>query len=128
MTAIAKSGFLPENLDFTAKKQNLRDAHGPAYARMLSSLPYSSFDDALASACCRSGVWLKRVNPAFTSLIGRVKFASRYGLGVHAAAALSIARRAMGASEKSQRLAAAMSLFPGLQGSRADMYGRRGEG
>ncbi|MCZ7861207.1 hypothetical protein O9X98_07275 [Agrobacterium salinitolerans] len=89
-----------ENLDFAKKKQNLRDAHGPAYARMLSSLAYSSFDAALASACCRSGVWLRRVNPAFTSLIGRVKFAPRYGLSVHAAAALSIARRAMGASER----------------------------
>ena len=89
-----------EDLDFTAKKQNLRDAHGPAYARMLSSLAYSSFDAALASACCRSGVWLRRVNPAFTSLIGRAKFAPRYGLSVHAAAALSIARRAMGASER----------------------------
>ncbi|MCV9965120.1 Atg14 domain-containing protein [Pararhizobium sp. BT-229] len=89
-----------ENLDFTAKKQRLRDDHGPAYARMLSSLAYSSFDAALASACCRSGVWLKRINPAFTSLIGRVKFAPRYGLSVHAAAALSIARRAMGASER----------------------------
>lgn len=89
-----------ESLDFTAKKQRLRDDHGPAYARMLSSLAYSSFDSALASACCRAGVWLKRVNPAFTSLIGRVKFAPRYGLSMHAAAALSIARRAMGASER----------------------------
>jgi IS605 OrfB family transposase len=89
-----------EILDFADKKRRLRDDHGPAFARMLSSLAYSSFDAALASACCRSGVHLKRVNPAFTSLIGRVKFAPRYGLSIHAAAALSIARRAMGASER----------------------------
>ncbi|MCZ7861151.1 hypothetical protein O9X98_06995 [Agrobacterium salinitolerans] len=103
IAAIAVEHDVPvasENLDFTDKKRRLRDAHGPAYARMLSSLAYSSFDTALASACCRSGVWLKRVNPAFTSLIGRAKFAPRYGLSVHAAAALSIARRAMGASER----------------------------
>jgi IS605 OrfB family transposase len=100
---IAKEHDVPvasESLDFTKKKQSLRDAHGPAYARMLSSLAYSSFDAALASACCRNGIHLRRVNPAFTSLIGRVKFAPRYGLSVHAAAALSIARRAMGASER----------------------------
>jgi IS605 OrfB family transposase len=100
---LAKEHDVPvaaEMLDFADKKRRLRDDHGPAYARMLSSLAYSSFDAALASACCRSGVWLKRVNPAYTSLIGRVKFAPRYGLSIHAAAALSIARRAMGASER----------------------------
>jgi IS605 OrfB family transposase len=100
---LAKQHDVPvasEDLDFTDKKRRLREDHGPAYGRMLSSLAYSSFDAALASACCRAGVWLKRVNPAFTSLIGRVKFAPRYGLSVHAAAALSIARRAMGASER----------------------------
>lgn len=103
IAAIAAEYDVPvasENLDFTEKKKRLRDAHGPAYARMLSSLAYSSFDAALASACCRGGVHLRRVNPAYTSLIGRVKFAPRYGLSIHAAAALSIARRAMGASER----------------------------
>jgi hypothetical protein len=89
-----------EKLDFSRKKEQLRSDDGPAYARMLSSFAYASFDAALASACCRSGVWLRRVEPAFTSLIGRTKFASRYGLSVHAAAALAIARRAMGLSER----------------------------
>jgi hypothetical protein len=73
---------------------------GNEYARMLSSFAYASFDAALASACCRSGVWLRRVEPAFTSLIGRTCFATRYGLTTHAAAALAIARRAMGLSER----------------------------
>ncbi|OAD19997.1 hypothetical protein THIOM_004328 [Candidatus Thiomargarita nelsonii] len=36
---------------------------------------------------------LYKVNPAFTSVIGRVKYASRYGLTVHHAAALVIALR-----------------------------------
>jgi hypothetical protein len=89
-----------EKLDFSRNKEQLRSDDGPAYARMLSSFAYASFDAALASACCRSGVWLRRVEPAFTSLIGRTKFASRYGMSVHAAAALAIARRAMGLSER----------------------------
>jgi IS605 OrfB family transposase len=88
-----------ESLDFSRKKAQLTSDTGPRYARMLSSLAYSSFHRALASACARSSIHLKLVNPAFTSLIGRTKFAHRYGLSVHAAAALTIARRAMGFSE-----------------------------
>ncbi len=89
-----------EMLDFAKKKAQIRADDGPSYARMLSSFAYASFDAALASACCRSGVWLRRVNPAFTSLIGRTCHAARYGMTVHAAAALAIARRAMGLSER----------------------------
>jgi hypothetical protein len=48
-------------------------------------------------------VALRRVNPAYTSIIGRVKFARRYGLSVHEAASVTIARRAMGYSEKLPR-------------------------
>ena len=89
-----------EKLDFAVKKARLTTYDGPRRARMLSSFAYSSFDAALHSACRRAGVWHSRVNPAYTSLIGLVKFARRYGLSVHLAAALSIARRGMGHSER----------------------------
>ena len=88
-----------EKLDFARKKRDLKAQDGAKYARMLSSLVYNSFDAALASACARNRVAHRRVNPAYTSLIGRVKFARRYGLSVHTAAAVSIARRAMELSE-----------------------------
>lgn len=55
---------------------------------------------ALRSALVRAGVRHVRVNPAYTSLIRRVKFARPYGLSTHAAASLSIGRRAMGLSER----------------------------
>ena len=58
---------------------------------------------AITSACARNGVALSRVNPAYTSIIGRVKFALRYGLSVHEAASVTIARRAMGNSERLPR-------------------------
>ncbi len=73
-----------EKLDFAKKKAALKDSNDPRYARMLSSFAYSAFDSALASACYRRGVAHRRVNPAYTSIIGRVKFARRYGLSVHA--------------------------------------------
>lgn len=38
------------------------------------------------------------VNPAYTSVIGRVKYAKRLGIFEHLAAALSIGRRSMGYS------------------------------
>jgi IS605 OrfB family transposase len=80
--------FVSEKLDFSKKKTALKDSNDPLYARMLSSFAYSAFDAALASACYRRGVAHRRVNPAYTSIIGRVKFARRYGLSVHAAAPL----------------------------------------
>ena len=96
-------GCLPvvsERLDFSGKKARITADDGARYARMLSSFAYSSFDAALASALRRAGIVHWRVNPAFTSIIGRVKFARRYGLSVHAAAALCIARRAVQFSER----------------------------
>ena len=45
----------------------------------------------------------KQVNPAFSSVIGRVKFMERYGLSVHQAAALVLARRLLGCSERVPR-------------------------
>ena len=67
---------------------------------MLSSFVYSSFGETMARVCVRRSIKLILVNPAYTSLIGRVNFAPRYGSSVHAAAALAIARRAMALSER----------------------------
>jgi len=88
-----------ESLDFARRKAELESCKGRRYARMLSSFAYSQFNEALERACVRRSVRLVRVNPAYTSIIGSVKYACRYGLSVHAAAALSIARRGMGMSE-----------------------------
>ena len=51
----------------------------------------------------RQGVEVHQVNPAFSSVIGRVKFMERYGLTVHQAAALVLARRLLGFSERIPR-------------------------
>ncbi|WP_081619954.1 IS200/IS605 family accessory protein TnpB-related protein [Rhizobium sp. 2MFCol3.1] len=106
IAVLAKQFDVPvvaEFLDFSEKKRALKDAKNARYARMLSSFAYSAFGTALSSACLRQGVALRRVNPAYTSIIGRVKFARRYGLSVHEAASATIARRAMGYSEKLPR-------------------------
>jgi IS605 OrfB family transposase len=91
-----------EDLDFCKKKHSLKE-DSPSYSRMLSSFAYQSILTHLKSRAFSKQVEVGQVNPAFTSLIGRVKFASRYGLSVHHAAALCIGRRFLNLSEKVPR-------------------------
>ena len=60
---------------------------------MLSSFSYGKIKAYFISRGYREGVEIHQVNPAFSSMIGRVKFMERYGLSVHQAAALVLARR-----------------------------------
>jgi len=89
-----------EDLNFSNKKSLLRENGSNRYARMLSSFVFSKFRDFLESRASRNGVRVYKVNPAFTSVIGRIKYASRYGMTVHHAAALVIARRLCRFSER----------------------------
>jgi IS605 OrfB family transposase len=89
-----------EDLDFQKKKAELREKNNTSYARMLSSFAYHSLITHFKSRASKKGVLIKQVNPAYTSLIGRIKFARRYGLSIHQSAALTIGRRYLGCSEK----------------------------
>lgn len=89
-----------EDLDFQKKKSSLREKNHRPYSRMLSSFSYQSILTHLKSRAAKKGVFTSQVNPAYTSIIGRVKFAKRYGLSIHQAAALTIGRRFLCCSEK----------------------------
>ena len=91
-----------EELDFQKKKQTLKES-STSHARMLSSFSYQAILTHLKSRAFGKQIEVSQVNPAFTSLIGRVKFASRYGLSIHHAAALCIGRRFLKLSEKVPR-------------------------
>ena len=91
-----------EQLDFTAKKSQLRE-RGRKYSRMLSQWSYARFYELLESILSNRGISLFRRNPAYTSLIGLVKYARMYGLSSDIAAALAIARRGMNLSERLPR-------------------------
>ena len=71
----------------------------PPLQRMLSSFSYGKIKAYFISRGYREGVEVHQVNPAYSSVIGRVKFMERYGLSVHQAAALVLARRSLGFSE-----------------------------
>lgn len=88
-----------EELDFSKKKELLREK-GRKYARMLSSFAYSKFYQLLESILSNRGISLYKKNPAYTSLIGLVKYSRMYGLSSDISAALVIARRGMNLSEK----------------------------
>ena len=91
-----------EKLDFRQKKAAL-EGQSRRYSRMLSSFSYGKIKAYFLSRGYRQGVEVHQVNPAFTSVIGRVKFMERYGLSVHQAAALVLARRLLGCSERVPR-------------------------
>ena len=97
---LAGKPVVAEKLDFAAKRARLRELGGHRYARMLSGFAYAKFIELLRPRCAREGVELILVNPAYTSLIGLVKFAGGYGLTGHQAAAVAIARRGMGQRHK----------------------------
>ena len=88
-----------EQLDFTEKKKRLRET-ASRYSRMLSGFAYSKFYALLKSRCFKLGIQVITVNPAYSSLIGLIKFMSLYGMNSATAAALVLARRAMRLSER----------------------------
>ncbi len=81
-----------ERLDFAKKKAQLSYA-SPRTQRMLSSFAYRAFERTLVARAQDAGVEVLHVNPAYSSKIGRQKYARRYGLSVHLAAAFVLARR-----------------------------------
>ncbi len=91
-----------ENLDFQKKKGQLKES-SPSLARTLSSFAYQAILTHIKSRGWNKKIQVHQVNPAYTSLIGKVKFASRYGLSLHHAAALCIGRRFLNLSEKVPR-------------------------
>jgi hypothetical protein len=91
-----------EYLDFTAKKKAMAPL-SPKGARMLSGLLYAKYRQLLEAKCFRAGVELITNDPAWTSTIGAVKYASRRGRSVHAAAAGAIARRGQKLTERPPR-------------------------
>lgn len=100
MAKAAGKPLVIERLDFRQKKMTLRE-QGPGYARMLSQLVYAKFHELMHSRTAAEGVGLILVNPAYSSVIGAHKF---YGLEIssHEKAALVLARRALGFSERTK--------------------------
>ena len=96
-----------EKLDFSSKKARLRE-NGKHYTKMLSSFAYSKFAELVHGKAQLSAIQVIEVNPAYSSLIGMVKFMSLYGLNSATAAALVLARRSLRLSERMPRVCNAL--------------------
>ena len=125
---LAKSrgvAFAIEDLDFRGKKAGLRE-YGAAHARGLSEFANAAFQAMVASRCEREGVRLEKVDPAFTRVIGRMKYARWRSMTVHHAAALAIGRAAMGFGERQVSMDGAGLDAPGRMRPRIDRRRWRG--
>ena len=96
-----------EKLDFSGKKARLRE-HGNRYAKMLSQFCYSKFAELVHSKAKLVAIQVIETHPAYSSIIGMIKFMSLYGLNSATAAALVLARRSLRLSERLPRVCNAL--------------------
>ncbi len=84
-----------ENLKF---KDN-RDLK-PKVSRKIHQFTYTRLLQGIEREAKRQGIEVIKINPAYTSIIGRCKYQKQYGLSTHQAAALVIGRRGYNYPEK----------------------------
>jgi len=72
--------------------------------RIFSNFVRKRIYDAITRKALRDGMYIKPVHPAFTSQIGKLKYARQYGLSIHEAAAYVIARRGLEYTERIPRV------------------------
>ena len=68
--------------------------------RILSNFVYSKVLNTLGARCYKEKLMLIKINPSYTSLIGRAKYQKSLSISVHEAAAYVIVRRGMKLNEK----------------------------
>jgi len=84
-----------EKLDFSRKKQALKETANKHHRTMLSAFAYNMVLSLIERRCYREGLPCKAVNPTMTSIIGMFKYHSTQNT-THQAAAQVIARRTLG--------------------------------
>ena len=89
-----------EDLDFKKKKAKTTKKKNRAYNKMIHTFDYHRYTTWIENLCGKYGANYKKVNPAYTSAIGKAKYAKSRKLTIHRAAALVIARRGQGFKDK----------------------------
>lgn len=92
----ANKGIVFENLKF---EKDFRP-YERKWNRKKSNFVWKRFISLLEHKCIEYGIEYKKVNPAYTSIIGKYKYRERYKLAIHEAAAFVIGRRGLGLNEK----------------------------
>ena len=68
--------------------------------RIKSNFVWRKFIELLERKCVQNGIAYKKINPAYTSVIGKVKYKDMFKITTHESAAYVIARRGLGFGEK----------------------------
>lgn len=89
-----------ENLNFKDTKSKTISKRGKKYNDMLHSFAYRKFTDIMENICYRNCIWLRKVNPAWTSWIAQQKYCPKMKLNIHTGASFVIARRGQGYTDK----------------------------
>ncbi|MDM5154653.1 IS200/IS605 family accessory protein TnpB-related protein [Bacillus sp. DX1.1] len=88
-----------EKLDTTQSRAG--DRYGNKRAnRMKSMFAYKKMTDAILGRADKMGVAVFQVNPAYTSISGKMKYMRKLGISIHQSAAFTIGRRGLGYKEK----------------------------
>lgn len=72
----------------------------PRDSRATSNFCYAKLTKAIEVVCTRGGIATKQVNPAYTSVLGCLKYAPILNLSRHHAAAIVIGRRGLGLKDR----------------------------
>lgn len=88
-------GIVFEDLKFNKDKTGSRK-----WKRTQSNFVWRKFLTLLERKCIDSGIQYKKVNPAFTSIIGKYKYRWMHKTSIHESAAFVIGRRGLGYNEK----------------------------
>ncbi|MHA1104153.1 MAG: IS200/IS605 family accessory protein TnpB-related protein [Promethearchaeota archaeon] len=88
-----KKGLIIEDLSFEQEF-----SYGKKRNRKLSNFKTSALD-LLERKCLKRGIAIKKVHPAYTSLIGKYKYSRLYNLSTHVLASHVIARKGLGFTE-----------------------------
>ncbi len=88
-------GIVIEDLKFNNKKSGSRK-----FNRMKHNFIYAQLLRTIERRAIKNGVEVKKLNPAYTSIAGILKYQKQYSLNRHTAASFIIARRGLGILEK----------------------------
>ena len=88
-------GIIFEDLKFDKDKSGSKK-----WKRKQSNFVWKKFITLLERKCIENGIQYKKVNPAFTSIIGKYKYRWMYKTSIHESAAFVIGRRGLGYNEK----------------------------
>ncbi|MEB4855876.1 IS200/IS605 family accessory protein TnpB-related protein [Priestia megaterium] len=92
-----------EDIDTTLSKTG--NAYGNKKANRLKSIfAYRKMAQAIESRAQKMGIAVMVVNPAYTSITGKLKYMRKFGISSHQAASYTIGRKGLGYKEKAPQV------------------------